>query len=419
MKKIAAIILAAGKGERMKSRLPKVLHPVCGRPMLLYVLDAAKELRLSGAVVVLGYKHEEVRKVLPPSVKSALQPQMRGTADAVARGLPQLKGFKGDILVLYGDTPLLTAATIKRLMARHSQSGAAATILTAVMDDAAGYGRILRDTRGMITGIVEDKDADAFQKTIKEINTGIICFNGERLAQCLKLVRPNNRKKEYYLTDVIGILVKKNELVESVETPSAKEALGVNSRVELAEANTVMRYRINEIHMKNGISIIDPASAFISHGTRIGSDTIIYPFTVIEKDVKIGKRCSIGPFCRLRPGTRLRDDVSAGNFIEISRSHLSQGTRAKHFGFIGDARIGCRVNIGAGTVTANYDGIHKSITRLGDKVFIGSDTVLVAPCAVGKGGRTGAGSVVVKKKIPAGATYVGVPAKPLKKKIIP
>ncbi|MGE5307560.1 MAG: DapH/DapD/GlmU-related protein, partial [Deltaproteobacteria bacterium] len=249
-----------------------------------------------------------------------------------------------------------------------------------------------------------------------EINTGIICFDRKKLARRLGRVRPNNRKKEYYLTDVIGILVRDGEIVESVETPAGMEALGVNSRVELAQANEVMRQRINEKHMKNGVSIIDSASTFISYDARIGSDTVIYPFTVIEKNVKIGVRCSVGPFCRLRPGTRLKDDVTAGNFIEISRSHLQKGARAKHFGFIGDARIGARANIGAGTVTANYDGAHKNISRIGEEAFIGSDTVLVAPVAVGKGARTGAGAVLVKKKVPAGKTFVGVPARQLKRK---
>lgn len=414
--KTAAIILAAGKGVRMKSEMPKVLHPVCWRPMIHYVLDAVKELRISDAVLVLGHKHEEVRKHLDSAARVVLQEKIQGTGDAVSRALPLLRGFEGNILVLYGDTPLLTAETLRRLLAHHNRIAPAATILTASMDNPSGYGRIVRDSRGSVSGIVEEKDADGFQKRIKEINTGIICFDGKKLSHWLKKVTPNNAKKEYYLTDVIGLLRANGELVESVETANAGEALGVNSRVELAQANAVMRARINERHMKNGVSIMDTDSTFISFDARIGSDTVIYPFTVIEKNVRIGKHCSVGPFCRIRPGTRLDDHVSAGNFIEISRSHFNSGARAKHFGFIGDARIGSAVNIGAGTVTANYDGKHKNLTRVGAGAFIGSDTVLVAPVVIGKGGRTGAGAVVVKKKIAAGETFVGVPARRLAKK---
>ncbi len=416
MKKTAAVILAAGKGTRMRSDLPKVLHPVCNRPMFKYVLDIVRGLRITDSAIVLGYKHEEVAKQLEPGWSTVVQREQKGTADAVARALPALKGFSGDILVLYGDTPLLKARTLARLLAHHRRYRPAATILTARMQDPSGYGRIIRDGAGAVTGIVEEKDADEFQKRIDEINTGIIVFDSKKLAQSLKKVRPNNRKKEYYLTDTIGILAGEGESVESVEAESAKEALGVNSRVELAEANSEMRGRINEAHMKNGVTIIDPATAYISFDAKIGCDTVIYPFTVIEKDVKIGSHCSVGPFCRIRPGTRLNDNVAVGNFIEISRSHFKNGTKAKHFGFIGDARIGSGANIGAGTVTANYDGVHKNITRIGDKAFIGSDTVLVAPSAVGKGAKTGAGAVVVKKKIPAGNIFVGVPAKPIKRR---
>jgi bifunctional UDP-N-acetylglucosamine pyrophosphorylase/glucosamine-1-phosphate N-acetyltransferase len=414
--KTAAVILAAGKGTRMKSELPKVLHQVSGRPMLLYVLDLAQSLKIRDTVVVLGYKQEEVRKILPAATGTAVQEQIRGTADAVSRALPQLKGFSGDILVLYGDTPLLRKETIARLLAHHRRYRPAATILTCRMDDPSGYGRIVRDGTGAVTGIVEEKDASAFEKTIREINTGIICFDGKKLAAALKKVRPQNTKKEFYLTDTIGIFRRAGEAVESVESPASHEALGVNSRVELAQANGVMRDRINDELMRKGVSIIDPQTTYISYGTRIGPDTVIYPFTVIEKNVKIGAHCSVGPFCRIRPGTRLNDEVAVGNFIEISRSHLKKGAKAKHFSFLGDARIGSGANIGAGTVTANYDGKNKNISRIGDKAFVGSDTVLVAPVVLGKGAKTGAGAVVVKKKIPAGNIYVGVPAKPINRR---
>ena len=263
---------------------------------------------------------------------------------------------------------------------------------------------------------MEEKDADDFQKEIKEINTGMVCFDSEKLRQSLKQVKANNVKKEYYLTDVIGILHKNGDLVENVLIDDINEALGINSRLELAEANRFMQKRINGEHMKNGVTIIDPDSAWIAFATRIGRDSVIYPFTVIEKDVTIADQCSVGPFAHLRPGTRLEDNVSVGNFIEISRSKIASKTGAKHFGFIGDSRIGSLVNIGAGTVTANYDGENKNITCIGDKAFIGSDTVIVAPVRIGKGAKTGAGSVVTRgMNVADNSVVIGVPARPLKK----
>ncbi|MDD5730508.1 MAG: NTP transferase domain-containing protein [Candidatus Omnitrophica bacterium] len=415
-KKIAVIILAAGKGERMKSALPKVLHAVCRRPMLSFVLDMVKALKAKDVVSVLGYKHQEVSKFVSPGIKIALQKEIKGTADAVKIALAHLKSFKGTVLVLYGDNPLLKEETIKKLIKHHLDTGAHATLMTAKMEKPAGYGRILRDRYQSICGIVEEKDADDFQKAIKEINTGIVCFNKDSLTGVLKYIKPNNIKKEYYLTDAIGLLYKKGSLVESLEISDINEALGVNSRVELASANKIMQQRINEKLMKSGVTIIDPATAFISFDAKIGADTTIYPFTVIENNVKIGKQCMVGPFIRLRKGTVLKDQVTAGNFLEISRSKLGYKTTAKHFGFLGDCRIGSSVNVGAGTVSANYDGKNKNITVIKDRAFIGSDSVLVAPVRIGKNARTGAGSVVTRNKnIPDGTTVVGVPARPIKR----
>jgi bifunctional UDP-N-acetylglucosamine pyrophosphorylase/glucosamine-1-phosphate N-acetyltransferase len=415
-RKLAAIILAAGKGERMKSPLPKVLHQICSRPMLGYVLDLVKELKVKDFTVVLGYKHEDVKKFLEPKTKTALQKKILGTGDAVKVALASLRGFKGTVVVLYGDNPLLKKETIDKLVDHHLETKAGATLLTAKLDKPFGYGRILRDKYNSLCGIVEEKDADDFQKGIKEINTGILCFDKDKLVESLKQVRPNNAKKEYYLTDVIDILYKKGDLVETVEISDVNEALGINSRVELAVANKIMQRRINEAYMKEGVTIVDPETAFISFGTKIGLDTTIYPFTVIEKNVKIGKSCSIGPFAHLRPGVELEDTVAVGNFIEISRSKMSFNARAKHFGFIGDAIIGESVNIGAGTVTANYDGKNKNKTIIKDNAFIGSDTVLVAPICIGRGAKTGAGSVVTSNRnVPDNGVVVGVPARPIKR----
>jgi bifunctional UDP-N-acetylglucosamine pyrophosphorylase/glucosamine-1-phosphate N-acetyltransferase len=414
-KNIAVIILAAGKSTRMKSGIPKVLHPVCARPMLGYVLDLVKDLKINKVIAVLGYKHAEVRAHLTPRVRVVIQKRLLGTADAVKKALPLLKNFKGTVLVLYADNPLLKKDTVARLLKQHIENKSDATLLTAQLDKPRGLGRVLRDKYSSICRIVEEKDADDFQKDIKEVNTGVICFNKNSLSLALKYVTPNNRKKEYYLTDIIGILYKKGKLVDGVKIADINEALGINSRSDLALVNTIMQKRINEDLMQKGVTIIDPGSTFIGYGCRIGEDSTIYPFTVIERNVKIGRRCSIGPFAHLREGTELKDDAVAGNFVEVVRSRISSKTTVKHFCYIGDSRIGSRVNIGAGTVTANFDGRKKNIVIIKDGARIGSDTVLVAPVKVGKNAITGAGSVVLKD-VSDKMTVVGVPAKPLNKK---
>jgi bifunctional UDP-N-acetylglucosamine pyrophosphorylase/glucosamine-1-phosphate N-acetyltransferase len=411
---LAAIILAAGRGKRMKSPTPKALHHICARPMLDYVLDLAEELKIRRKVVVLGYKHQEVKKVLRPGVRPCLQKRLLGTADALKLGLKVLGGFRGTVLVLYADIPLLRKETIKELLEYHQKNNLDATVLTANTDKPEGYGRVMRDKYSGICRIVEEADADDFQKGIKEVNTGIICFKKERLAQALRGIRPRNRKNEYYLTDAINILYQRGCLLDTLSLKDISEALGINSRVELAQAEALMRQRINREVMKSGVSVVDPASTFIGYGAKIGRDSVIYPFTVIERDVKIGKRCLVGPFAHLRQGTRLEDDCIVGNFLEIVRSRLSRKTWARHFAYLGDSLIGSGVNIGAGTVTANYDGRHKFRTVIKDKAFVGSDSVLVAPVTIGKAAKTGAGAVVIKHtRVKDNAVVVGVPARPL------
>jgi len=414
-KEIAVIILAAGKSTRMKSELPKVLHKLCGRPMLGYVLDLVTALKPAQAVAVLGYKQELVREFIPKGIKIAIQKKLIGTADAVKAGLAALKGFKGTVLVLYGDNPLLKKETLKKLLDYHLENNVDATLLTAELKKPFGYGRIMRDKYSSICGIVEEKDADEVQKDIKEINTGIMVFKKDRLAGNLKNIRPNNRKKEYYLTDIIEILAKQGLLVDGVKAQDAQEALGINTRAELAKANSLMQKTINDKLMQDGVTVIDPASAFINFGTKIGRDTVIYPFTVIERDVKIGKRCFLGPFAHLREGVRLGDDVTAGNFIEMVRCRIGNKTFVKHFSYLGDSSVGANVNIGAGTVTANFDGQHKNYTSIKNNVNIGSDTIIVAPVKIGKFAITGAGSVVTRN-VPDKAVVVGVPARILRKK---
>ena len=413
---VSVIILAAGKSTRMKSAIPKVLHPICGRPMLDYVMDLVKDLKVKRVIAVLGHEQARVKKMLASGTRIAIQKRLLGTADAVKVALPQLKNFKGTVLVLYADNPLLKKEAIKKLIRHHIENNCDATLLTAEMIKPAGYGRILRDKYSSICGIVEEKDADDFQKDIKEINTGIICFNKDRLVEALKYVRPDNRKKEYYLTDTVAILYKRGGLIDSIKADDINEALGINSRSDLAKAYKIMQRRINEELMCKGVTIIDPETAFIAYGTKVGPDTTIYPFTVIERDVKIGARCQVGPFIHLRAGSRLENDVRAGNFLEIVRSRIKPKSTARHFGYLGDARIGREVNIGAGTVTANFDGKKKNVTVIKDKAFIGSDTVLVAPVTIGKSAKTGAGSVVLKhRNVPEASVVAGVPARLIKK----
>ncbi|MDD5109257.1 MAG: NTP transferase domain-containing protein [Candidatus Omnitrophica bacterium] len=412
-KDIAVIILAGGKSTRMRSEVPKVLHKLCGRPMLGYVLDLVAGLKPKQVVAVLGYKQELVRKIIPGGVKIVIQKKLIGTADAVKTGLSVLKGFKGTVLILYGDNPLLKKDTLKKLLDYHLESNADATLLTARLNKPFGYGRIMRDRYSSICGIIEEKDADEVQKDIEEINTGIMVFKKDRLDNNLKSIRANNRKKEYYLTDIIEILAKKNYLVEGLKVEDAHEALGINTRAELAKANSFMQKTINDKLMQDGITILDPASTFINFGTRIGMDTVIYPFTVIESGVKIGKRCSVGPFAHLRDGVELKDDVIAGNFIEMVRSKIGTKTLVKHFSYIGDSCVGSNVNIGAGTVTANFDGLKKNYTIIEDNVKIGSDTVIVAPVKIGNFAVTGAGSIVTRD-VPKRTVVAGVPARILK-----
>lgn len=308
-KNTAVIILAAGRSTRLKSDIPKVLHPLCSRPMIEYVLDLVEDLGIKETVVVLGYGRKEVIKSVRRGIKTAVQKRLLGTADAVKAGLALLKNFKGALLVLYADNPLLTKETVSKLLKYHIENKLSATLLTAQLDKPLGYGRILRDKYSSICGIVEEKDADDFQKDIKEVNTGIICLDKDKLVKALKYVRPDNRKKEYYLTDVVSILYKEGCLIDGVRLSDINEALGINLRSDLARANTLMQERINGELMKKGVTIVSPQSAFISYGVKIGKDTVIYPFTVIEKGVKIGKHCFIGPFAHLKEGAQVKDST--------------------------------------------------------------------------------------------------------------
>ncbi len=412
MKPLRTIILAAGRGVRMNSDLPKVLHPVAGKPMIRYGVDLASAVSSAKTYVVVGFKNEDIRETLGSDGEIVVQKRFLGTADAVRCAAFHFKNYKGDVLVLSGDTPLLEPRTIKQLIQKHRHVQAACTVLTAEVADACGYGRIVRDHRDGVATIREERDASPQEKEIREINAGVYCFDAQKLFRLIPGLKVHRKKNEFYLTDTIGLLVDQGETVETLKTTHAEEALGINTREDLASAEAVIRKRILKNFMTKGITIVDPETTFIAADVQIGRDTVIRPFTIIENDVRIGRGCRIGPFCRLRPGTRLADCVEVGNFTEISRSHLGQRSLMKHFSFLGDARVGSRVNIGAGAVTANFDGKRKNRTTILDEAFIGSDSILVAPVRVGRRAATGAGAVLTPgHSIPAGRVAMGVPAK--------
>lgn len=415
---IAVIILAAGKGERMKSEGPKVLHPLAGRPMLGYVLDLAWTLKPRFQICIVGHKSEVVGEYIKNQERGCrivIQKQLLGSGDAVKQTRGVLKSFKGMVLVLYGDNPLLSPQTVKKLIQHHRRTNAEATLLVATLNKPKGFGRILRDTAYNICGIVEEAQANDYEKEIKEINTGIACFDRKILFPALDEIKLNPRKKEYYLTSVIQILYKQKALIESLRLEDPHEAIGINNLADLSQAEKIMQKRLTGALMDKGVRIVDPDSTRVCWDTRIQRGSIVFPFTVIEKNVKIGKDCQLGPFCHLRENVVIQDKSVIGNFTEVSRSRIGRETMAKHFCYLGDTRIGNQVNIGAGTVTANYDGKKKNITTIEDKVFIGSDTILVAPVKVGRAAVTGAGSVVTKNKdVLPDTTVAGVPARPLR-----
>jgi bifunctional UDP-N-acetylglucosamine pyrophosphorylase/glucosamine-1-phosphate N-acetyltransferase len=345
------------------------------------------------------------------------QPKLLGTADAVKRVQRRLAGYRGDVLILCGDTPLLRKSIIKTLIRKHRKTQAHLTMLTAVVHDPQGYGRIIRDPKGRITAIREDKDAVGLERNIAEINVGVYCIKAPELFAGLNQVQPNPHKKEYYLTDIVELFVEKGLKVETIETEDATEGLGINTREDLAKAADILRRRTLKDFMLQGVTIMDPDSIFIDGTAKIGRDTVIRPFTYIESDVKIGNACTIGPFAHLREGAKIGNHVEVGNFTEVVRTKIGDRTLMKHFSYLGDAVVGSGANIGAGTVTANFDGQNKNVARIGNQAFIGSDAVLISPVKIGRKAIVGAGSVVTRgKNVPDGSTVVGVPAKIIGKK---
>jgi bifunctional UDP-N-acetylglucosamine pyrophosphorylase / glucosamine-1-phosphate N-acetyltransferase len=422
-----AVILAAGQGTRMKSKLYKVLHPVCGKPMVQHVVEQISSLQMKQMVAVVGHGAEKVQEQLGDHIQYVLQEEQLGTAHAVMQAEEVLANEEGVTLVVCGDTPLITSETMDKLIAEHESLGAKATILTAKPEDPTGYGRIIRNSEGTVERNVEHKDATEEERKVTEINTGTYCFDNKALFDALKKVNNDNVQGEYYLPDVIEILKDAGEVVAAYQTPDFNETLGVNDRVALSKAESFMKKRINERHMRNGVTLIDPEQTYISDDAEIGSDTVIYPGTVILGNTKIGEEniigpqseikdsvvgngnmirqsvihdsevgneTAIGPFAHIRPKSVLENNVKIGNFVEVKKSVMSTGSKASHLSYIGDAEIGKDVNLGCGSITVNYDGKNKFLTKVEDGAFIGCNSNLVAPVTVGKNAYVAAGSTI-------------------------
>ena len=430
MESLASIVLAAGKGTRMKSALIKVLHPAAGAPMIAWPVAAARDAGSDRIVLVIGHQANAVQGAFrgAPDILCAMQEEQLGTGHAVACALDALQGFRGTVLILCGDTPLLRSETLKSMLAYHHENRAAVTVLTALMDDPYGYGRVIRDSSGRVTRIVEQKDADPEEQEIREINSGIYCMDSDFLFGNIRGIGNDNAQGEYYLTDLLAIAVRKGLTCLALPTADADEIMGVNDRVQLAEASRILRRRINRDHMLNGVTMIDPDQTYIDKGVTIGADTTIHPGCLIGgrtvigcgceietgvsitgcrigddchikaasvlEDSELGEDVAVGPMAHLRPGTTLGSRVKIGNFVETKKIVMGEGSKASHLTYLGDAEIGRNVNIGCGTITCNYDGVNKHRTVIGDDVFIGSDVQLVAPVTVGRNSLVAAGTTV-------------------------
>jgi bifunctional UDP-N-acetylglucosamine pyrophosphorylase/glucosamine-1-phosphate N-acetyltransferase len=444
--KITAVLLAAGQGTRMKSNLPKVLHPVCGMPMIAFSLAAAKAASTETPVVVIGHGAEAVREFLDGMASCIVQDPQLGTGHAVQQTEATLRGKTDLVLVTYADMPLLRQETLTLLVETQKKNPGPISLLTVVAADPRGFGRVIRTPDGNVQAIIEEAAATEEQLSVHELNVGAYCFSANWLWDALHQIKAS-QKGEFYLTDTIDLAVKSGLPVQAQVGDNLLETIGINNRIHLAEAETAMRQRINQAHMLAGVTIVDPATTYIEPTVKIGRDTVIWPNTYLRGKTVIGENCvigpgtiaedttvgdcceilaavmegavvednvGIGPFARLRKGARLCRGVHMGNFGEIKDSTLGPGTKMGHFSYIGNATLGENVNIGAGTVTCNYDGVHKNPTEIGEGAFIGSDTMLVAPVKIGAHAKTGAGAVVTKD-VEADTLVVGVPARPIKK----
>ncbi|MGX7173399.1 bifunctional UDP-N-acetylglucosamine diphosphorylase/glucosamine-1-phosphate N-acetyltransferase GlmU [Enterococcus ratti] len=424
-----AIILAAGKGTRMKSKLYKVLHQVSGKPMVEHIINRVSETKPDRIITIVGHGAEQVKAQLGDRSEYALQAEQLGTGHAVLQAVPFLKEKKGTTLVISGDTPLLTTETLNNLFEYHQGKNASATILTAQAEDPTGYGRIIRDHVGIVEKIVEQKDATPEEALVQEINTGTYCFDNQALFEALEKVGTDNAQGEYYLTDIIEILKETGNTVAAYQTEDFDESMGVNDRIALAKANEVMRHRINKRHMINGVSFVDPATTYIDEGVMIGSDTVIEAGVQLQGSTVIGSDCvigahsrivdsvvedhvviensviknsyiksyaDVGPFAHLRPKAEIGEGVHVGNFVEVKNADIGKNTKVGHLTYVGDASLGEEINVGCGVVFVNYDGKNKHRTTVGDHSFIGSNANLIAPVKIAKNTSIAAGSTITE-----------------------
>lgn len=450
--KTISVILAAGQGTRMRSNLPKVLHPLLGRPMISYPVEAARKVTGQNPVLVVGQAADQLRQLVGDQARYVVQAEQMGTGHELLQAESLLRGESDYVLVTYGDMPLITAVTMQQVLQTHtnqaSQDSVAVpiTILTLFSSEARGFGRVIRDENGNVLAVVEEASATPEQLQSLELNASVYCFTADWLWQSLPRIQ-TSPKGEYYLTDLVEIAVSDGLFVKALTLEDPLEAIGINTRVHLAEAEAALRSRINQEWMLSGVTLIDPGSTYIEAQVEIGIDTVIWPNTYLHGETSIGENCTIGPnamirdtqigdrcrvsfsymekailenqvevgpFARLRRGAHLAEGVHMGNFGEIKNSYLGPGTKMGHFSYLGDATIGADVNIGAGTITCNFDGKQKNPTEIGAGAFIGSDTMLVAPVKVGEGSSTGAGAVVTKN-IPPNTLAVGMPARGIRK----
>jgi bifunctional UDP-N-acetylglucosamine pyrophosphorylase/glucosamine-1-phosphate N-acetyltransferase len=444
--KVKAVVLAAGLGTRMKSSLPKMLHPLGGRPLIAWAVEVARMATGASPALIVGPESGDLREAAGGTCEFILQEERLGTGHAVLQAANDLRGKADQILVLNGDMPLIQAGTLKRLIEQQISHSAVMTLLTTNSDQARGFGRILRDAKGEIEAIIEEAQATPEQLLLRELNVGAYCCQAEWLWQNLTKL-PLSPKGEYYLTDLAALARADGERISNVEISSPDESIGINTRLHLSQAERALRQRINNAWMERGVTIIDPDATYIDWNVEVGVDSVLLPNThllgttsigggctlgpnTIIRDSRVGEECTIlssviegaliedqveiGPFAHLREGAHLGRGVHMGNFGEVKNSHLEAGVKMGHFSYIGDAHIGENTNIGAGTITCNFDGVHKNVTEIGADVFIGSDTMLVAPLKIGRGARTGAGSVVTKD-VPEDSLAVGVPARVIRK----
>ena len=396
MEDMIAVVLAAGKGTRMKTEKAKVVHKIYGKEMIKRVVETAFRAGINDIVTVTGHKREDVEKVLGNSVAYVHQDELLGTGHSAKQAIPYLKDKKGKVVILYGDAPIVRPETLQKLIAKSIKNKEHATVLTAMVGCPTGYGRIIRDDIGHVKGIIEEKDASDEQKAITEINSGIYCFDIQELISALEKITPNNAQGEYYLTDVIKIMNDKGLKVGAMIVEDKTEILGVNDRAQLEMLTRILRIRINQEHMCNGVTIVDTNNTYIYDDVEIGNDTVIHPNTTIKSGVKIGKNCEIGPNAYIREGTEIADNVKIGSFVEVKKAIIDEGTKVPHLSYMGDCEIGKNTNIGCGTITCNYDGFKKSKTIIGNDSFVGSNVNFIAPVEVGDNTIIAAGSTITE-----------------------